>query len=342
MVRPMQPSPVGDAPALSVVIPCYRDVAALPQIFEQLAPVLDGVAGGAELVLVDDGSGDGTAERAIELAREFPHPVSVVRLVRNFGQHPAVFAGLEHSRGSVVVTMDSDLQYPPEEIPRLMGELSPEFPVVSGYRAERRDPWPRRAITRVLTHWLNRQTKTRLRDFGSMFRAYDRSVVDRMLQVTERHRYVPAVVAWLGVPVKEVPVKHRARAEQGSRYRLGALVEMLLDLVTGYAVFPLRVVTFLGFIASMMGLIATLIFLVYRVVVGSGVSGTVSAFALLFFLAGVQLLIMALLGEYVGRIYTEAKGRPYYMVGDVTHNAPHAAGGPPARTGAAPLDPASV
>ena len=135
-------------------------------------------------------------------------------------------------------------------------------------------------------------------------------------------------------------VSLEARAEQGSRYRLGALVEMLLDLVTGYAVFPLRVVTFLGFIASVMGLIATLIFLVYRVVVGSGVSGTVSAFALLFFLAGVQLLIMALLGEYVGRIYTEAKGRPYYMVSEVTHNA--AAGSSSARAGAAPFDPASV
>ncbi len=194
----------GERPQLSVVIPLYRDEDALAAIFERCRAVLDRVGGDSELVLVDDGSRDRTTPRAIELAERFDHGTTVVRLARNVGQHAAVFAGLAHARGDAVVTLDSDLQYPPEEIPRLLAELSPEQPVVSGYREDRRDPLARRLVTRTLTRWLNRRIGVNLRDFGSMFRVYDRRTVDLMLTFTERHRYVPAIVAWLGVPIKEV------------------------------------------------------------------------------------------------------------------------------------------
>jgi undecaprenyl-phosphate 4-deoxy-4-formamido-L-arabinose transferase len=286
-------------------------------IYQRLGALFDRLDGPCELVLVDDGSPDRTYDRAVELAHGWRHGLRIIRLLRNFGQHPAVFAGLAHARGRVVVTMDSDLQYPPEEIPKLIDGLSDGTPVVSGYRADRQDRWIRRHITHQLTRWLNRRTKANLVDFGSMFRAYDRSIVDRMLQVTERHRYVPAVVAWLGVPIKEVPIVHHARGEQGSRYRWGALLDMLLDLVTGYAIFPLRLVTGFGLFASILGFVGTVAFLIYRVAAGAGPSGTISAFALIFFLSAVQLAVIALIGEYVGRIYTEAKGRPYYLVGEV-------------------------
>jgi undecaprenyl-phosphate 4-deoxy-4-formamido-L-arabinose transferase len=245
---------------LSIVIPLYRDEAALREIFERCQPILDAQPDGG-------------------------------------------------------VTLDSDLQYPPEEIPKLLGWLGSEYPVVSGYRAERRDPLIRRLITRALTRWLNRQTGTRLRDFGSMFRAYDRKTVDLMIRFTERHRYVPAVVAWLGVPVKEVPITHAPRGDGGSRYRLSTLVEMVFDLVTGYAVFPLRLLTVVGLLASAAGFVGTISFVIYRLVIGAGVSGLVSAFALVFALLGVVLLLVALIGEYVGRIYREAKARPYFVVG---------------------------
>lgn len=307
-------------PALSIVIPLYRDEAAVAEIFRRCRPVLDEVGGG-ELVLVDDGGLDEASPRARALAEAYPHRVVVVRLARNFGQHPAVFAGLAHSTGRCVATLDSDLQYPPEEIMTLLAELSDAYPVVSGYRQDRRDPFPRRLITRLLTSWLNRRTGTDLNDFGSMFRVYDRATVDLMLEFTERHRYVPAIVAWLGVPIKEVPIEHHARGDQGSRYRLSTLLDLLLDLITGYSVFPLRLLTGVGLAASLAGFLGTVFFLVYRLVEGSGVSGTVSAFALVFALLGVQLLITALIGEYVGRVYTEAKGRPYYLVRDVTRSA---------------------
>jgi undecaprenyl-phosphate 4-deoxy-4-formamido-L-arabinose transferase len=301
-------------PGLSIVIPLYRDQDALREIFARCAPILEEQAEGGELVLVDDGGLDLTTPRALELARGFTHPTTVVRLTRNFGQHPATYAGLEHARGERVVTLDSDLQYPPEEIPKLLAELSPEHPVVSGYRAERRDPLPRRLITRGLTRWLNAQTGVELHDFGSMFRAYDRPTVELMMRFTERHRYVPAVVAWLGVSIKEVPILHAPRGERGSRYRLSGLIEMVLDLVTGYTVFPLRILSLLGSIAALVGFTCTFAFLVYRVAVGGGVSGTVSAFGLVFALLGMQLLLLALMGEYIGRIYSEAKGRPYFVV----------------------------
>ncbi|MFL5817393.1 MAG: glycosyltransferase family 2 protein [Conexibacter sp.] len=301
-------------PRLSLVIPLYRDEAALEQIFARCEDVLDGVEGGGELVLVDDGGLDRTSPRALARARTARHPTTVVRLARNFGQHAAVFAGLAHARGEAIATLDSDLQYPPEDLPAMLRELSPEYPVVSGYRADRRDPLLRRWITRVLTRWLNRQTGVSLRDFGSMFRVYDRATVDLMLTFTERHRYVPAIVAWLGVPIKEVPIEHQSRSERGSHYRIGTLVEMTLDLVTGYAVFPLRALTMLGLLASVFGFVGTVAFALYRVTVGGGGAGTVSAFALIFGLLTVQLLIVALIGEYVGRVYSEAKGRPYYVV----------------------------
>lgn len=306
--------------ALSIVIPLYRDEAAVAEIFRRCQPVLDRVGGG-ELVLVDDGGLDDATPRARALAEAYPHRVVVVRLARNFGQHPAVFAGLAHASGRCVATLDSDLQYPPEEIETLLAELSDAYPVVSGYRRDRRDPLPRRLVTRLLTRWLNRRTGTELNDFGSMFRIYDRTTVDLMLEFTERHRYVPAIVAWLGVPIKEVPIEHHARGEQGSRYRLSTLLDLFLDLITGYSVFPLRLLTGVGLVASVAGFVGTVFFLVYRLVEGSGVSGTVSAFALVFALLGVQLLITALIGEYVGRVYTEAKARPYYLVRDVTRSS---------------------
>jgi undecaprenyl-phosphate 4-deoxy-4-formamido-L-arabinose transferase len=309
-----------EAPGVSVVIPCYRDEAGLPRVFQRLGPVLDGLDGGAELVLVDDGSPDRTGQVAIDLADEYDHPVTVVRLMRNFGQHAAVFAGFEVSRGGAVVTLDSDLQYPPEQIGLLLSHLSQEYPVVSGYRRNRRDPLIRRVITATLSWWLRRRTGATLRDFGSMFRAYDRTIVLQLLQFEERRRFLTALVAWLGVPVKEIPVEHEPRGELGTRYRAKALIDMLLDLLTGFSTFPLRVVSLGAFVGAIAGFVGFFSFAVYRVFYGTGDAGTVSAFALVFLLLAFQLLLLALLGEYLGRVYIEVKERPYYLVRDVSRN----------------------
>jgi undecaprenyl-phosphate 4-deoxy-4-formamido-L-arabinose transferase len=316
---------------VSVVVPCYRDEDSIEPLLTRLDPVLEDLAPTCEVILIDDGSPDRTGERAIELTRDFPHASTVVRLARNFGQHPAVFAGLAQAAGRVVVTMDSDMQYRPEDIPLLVDAVRGGAEVASGVRVNRADPLGRRLITRTLSWWLGRQTGTRLTDFGSMFRAYDRRTVDRMLLFTERHRYVPALVAWLGANIVEIPITHDARGQAGSRYRVGALVDMLLDLVTGYAVFPLRVMSALGILGALAGFVSAVVFLVYRVVEGTGGAGTVSAFALVFALLALVLALLALIGEYVGRIYNEAKGRPYYVIGEIVrHEADSARTGRPA------------
>ncbi len=302
------------------MVPCYRDENSIEPLLARLSPVLDGLATTCEVVLVDDGSPDRTGERAVELTRHFPHAATVVRLARNFGQHPAVFAGLAYARGEIVVTMDSDMQYRPEDIPQLVAAVRNGAEVASGVRAKRADPLARRLITRGLSAWLSRQTGTRLTDFGSMFRAYSRATVEKMLLFTERHRYVPALVAWLGADIVELPITHDARGQAGSRYRIGALVDMTLDLITGYAVFPLRVMSALGILGALAGFISSIVFLVYRVVKGGGGAGTVSAFALVFALLAMVLALLALVGEYVGRVYNEAKGRPYYVVGEVARH----------------------
>ena len=303
-----------NVPQVSIVIPCFRDEDNIRTLLERLEPTIASIAGGAEVVLVDDGSPDLTGDRAIEEGARYPHPVTVVRLARNFGQHPAVFAGLAAARGSVVVTCDSDLQYPPDQIPVLLAALDDRHPVASGYREDRKDPLSRRMLTRLLTGWLGRRTGQELRDYGSMFRAYKRPVVDAMLQITEQHRFVPAIPSWLGFRVKEVPVQHAPRGEQGSRYRLSSLASLFLDLVTSYAVSPLRALSGVAALAAFLGFVATLAFTIYRIVLGDGVSGTVSAFALIFFLLAIQLLVLALMSEYVGRIFVETKRRPYYVV----------------------------
>jgi undecaprenyl-phosphate 4-deoxy-4-formamido-L-arabinose transferase len=304
---------------VSIVVPCYQDADNLPRLFEALQPVMSSLPG-CELVLVDDGSRDDTYGTAVRLAGAFPFPVVTARLVRNFGQQPAVFAGLSLARGNVVVTIDSDLQYSPAEIPLLVAELSPDFPVVSGWRNQRSDPWLRRRLSRILTWWLGRKTGVRLRDYGSMFRAYDRAVVETLLSFQEQRRYIPAMVGWLQIAVKEVPVSHGSRRGKRSRYRFGPLLDMALDLFVGYSTFPLRWLTAVGLFGFVAGMLATIAFVIYRIVIGAGISRLVTAFALLFFLIGIQMLLIGMIGEYVGRIYAESKGRPYYIVASVDRN----------------------
>lgn len=309
--------PRSDLPEFAVVIPCHCEQETLERLFERVSAALDKLPGRSEIVIVDDGSTDATASRAAELAVGVPHDVTVVRLARNFGQHPAVFAGLAVTRATrVVVTMDGDLQYPPERIPDMVRLVSPSCPVVSTVRQQGGRQVGRSLATRIIASWLGRRTGRPLLDYGSMFRAYDRQVVDAMLTLRERFRYVPAVAPSLGFAVHEIPVELEPRAAGRSRYRFASLANLLLDLVTSYSVSPLRLLAALGAASSFAGFLAAGVFFVYRIAVGGGASGTVGAFAMLFFLSSVQLLLLALLGEYVGRILVEVKDRPYFVVAE--------------------------
>jgi undecaprenyl-phosphate 4-deoxy-4-formamido-L-arabinose transferase len=216
--------------ALSVVVPCYRDEALLPRLLARLGPVLECWPGPAELVLVDDGSPDRTAERARALAAGAGHPLTVVRLARNCGQHAALMTGLEVSRGEVVVTLDSDLRYPPEQIAALTDPLSAESPVVAGVRVGRTDPRSRRAVTRLLSWWIGRRSGTHVRDVGCMFRAYERGVVEQLVALRDPRPFISAMTARLGVTVTEVPISETGDASE-TRYSRAALVRLFLDAI---------------------------------------------------------------------------------------------------------------
>ena len=306
----------------SIVVPCYRDAANVENLVERLCAVLppDG-----ELVLVDDGSRDGTLAAVRQATSHVlaGQTLTAVRLVRNVGQHGAVIAGMRTASGRVIVTLDSDLQYPPDEIETLTAALRDDVSIVCGVREERRDPMVRRAITGLLGWWIFRQTGQRLADAGSMFRAYDRRAVDLILAYPERRPYLPMMAAWLGIPVAEVAVRHEPRGEQGSRYRLSTLLDLVFDLVTGYALSPLRFISAIALTGAAAGFVTTFGLVLYRLLQGTGPSGLISVVAGLFFLQAVVLALLTTLAETVGRMYLDTRGHPRYVIGEVLTHEGH-------------------
>jgi undecaprenyl-phosphate 4-deoxy-4-formamido-L-arabinose transferase len=224
-----------------------------------------------------------------------------------------VTAGFEHVSGEVVITLDSDLQNPPEEIPKLIDKLAEGYDVVVGWRQVRHDSilrtWPSKLINWVIS----RSTGVRLRDYGSMLRVYRRDVVQLLNQTEEAAKFITALTSWLGFNVVEVPVRHEA-AERTSRYRLRRLFRMTIDLATGYSIVPIQMVTALGLLMAVIGIGAGVILLAYRIIFDVNTTGLNSFIALLLALFGIQLAGLGIVGEYIGRIYVEVRHRPYYLI----------------------------
>lgn len=290
---------------LSVVIPVYNEEANLATLHARLSAVLDGLNKQVEVVLVDDGSRDRSAEILRELAAK-DRRIVAVELARNYGQHAAVFAGFEHAKGAVVVTLDADLQNPPEEIPKLLAKIDEGYDVVGGWRAERHDSVFRTLPSKLVNRFTSRVTGCNLKDYGCMLRAYRSTIVERMLKHRELCTFIPALATQVGGRVIEIPVDHAARHAGVSQYNLWGLIRLNYDLVTGFSVAPLQLLSWAGVAFAGAGLLAGLI--------------GWSAFALLSFFSGVQLFGMGLLGEYLGRVYQEVRGRPRYLIGRVTRS----------------------
>lgn len=271
--------------------------------------------GSFELIIVDDGSTDGTWEQIQAAAASYPQLVGV-RLQRNFGQHPAVSAGFAAAHGDVVVTLDADLQNPPEEIPKLVARLGPDCDVASGWRTLRRDRWARTLPSRVINIAIAMVTKVKLHDYGCMLRAYKRTVVEQVQACPEVNKAITALVSWLGVKIVEVPVEHHQRVAGRSRYSYWRLIKMNFDLLTGFSTGTLQAVSLTGLGLSVLGLGAGVVMAAWRVLYGSGPAGLVTFLAVLLFLAGAQMAAIGIVGEYVGRIYLQVQGRPYFIVSE--------------------------
>ena len=241
----------------------------------------------------------------------------VIRFNRNYGQHAAVFAGMERARGDVIITLDADLQNPPEEIPRLLERLGEGHDVVGGARVTRHDPWFRRAASRAVNRATSAIVGVRMTDYGCMLRAYRRSVVEHIVSCQEISRFIPALANTFAASVSEVPVEHAPRRAGRSKYGLLRLLRLNMDLMTGFSLLPIQAVSLAGVLVAALGLAFAIFLGLRRLLVGPEVEGVFTLFAILFFFVGLQILALGLIGEYIGRIYQEVRRRPRYVVTEI-------------------------
>jgi undecaprenyl-phosphate 4-deoxy-4-formamido-L-arabinose transferase len=303
--------------SLSIVIPVFNEEAALPALFARLYPAMDAIGIPYECVFVDDGSRDRSVAvlRAQHAAR--PAETRIVILQRNFGQHAAILAGFERARGSAVITLDADLQNPPEEIPRLVEALRAGHDYVGTIRRGRQDHWARRWFSRLINSIRDRTTNIRVTDQGCMLRAYGREVVDAMNASVEIKTFLPALGYLYARDPTEIEVAHEARQSGESKYSLYSLIRLNFDLMTGFSVVPLQLFSMLGMVVSGIAGALFVVLIVRRIFIGSEVEGVFTLFALLFVFVGLALFGIGLIGEYVGRTYEQVRGRPRYIIATV-------------------------
>ncbi|MCH8157104.1 MAG: glycosyltransferase family 2 protein [Nitrospinae bacterium] len=302
-----------DSVEVSVVIPVYNEELVLREFYPRLKKEADGWGRSYELVFVDDGSTDGS----FELIREWKASDPTLRLVkftRNFGQQAAVLAGFRHCRGDIVVQIDADLQNPPEEISKLLNAFTDEVELVVSIPSKRRDN-PLRVLGSKFLHCFARSLfGSHMKLNLSSFRAMRRSVIEKVDTCSDRSRYMAVLMSWMGLPTVEVEVEHHVRRQGKTKYGFLPLVKLSWDLITGYSTLPLRLVTYLGLLGAVMGF-ATMLFLLYqRMVAGILIEGFVVLSAAFAFFAGVQLLSIGFLGEYLGRVHLQIQNRPDYII----------------------------
>jgi len=305
-------------PDFSVVIPVFNEEENLPELIRRCLDTCRGMERNFELILVDDGSRD--RSRELLGAEALRHPeLRAVILNRNYGQHAAVMAGFAESRGEVVVTLDADLQNPPEEIPRLIAAIEEGNDVVGTVRTPREDSIFRRLPSAIVNRAVQRATGVMMTDYGCMLRAYRRSVVDAMLQCHETSTFIPVLANSFARRTTEIEVSHAARAQGESKYSIWKLIRLQFDLLTSMTTFPIRALTMIGLAISALGFGFGLFLLAARLFYGAAwaADGVFTLFAVLFFFIGAQFVGLGLLGEYVGRIYIDVRARPRYFVQEV-------------------------
>jgi undecaprenyl-phosphate 4-deoxy-4-formamido-L-arabinose transferase len=300
---------------LSVVIPVYNEEAGLPALFGRLYPALDALGVAYELILVNDGSRDRSAALLREQYAKRPDVTRVVLLNGNFGQHMAIMAGFERCRGERVVTLDADLQNPPEEIGKLLGKMDAGHDYVGGVRRNRQDAALRRLLSRAMNAVRERITRIRMTDQGCMLRAYSRDIVRAINECREVSTFIPALAYTFANNPVEVEVAHEQRLAGTSKYSFYRLVRLNFDLVTGFSLVPLQLFSLFGIAVAVLSVLTYLSVMVQRLLAGPYTLATFwDRDILQFFLIGIVLFGVGLVGEYVGRIYQQVRHRPRYLV----------------------------
>jgi dolichol-phosphate mannosyltransferase len=301
-------------PVLSVVIPLKDEVKSVRPLVDQLRTVLDGVTDRWEVVLVDDGSSDGTYPLLVEV-HESDARFRIVRLSRNFGHQIAISAGLDFARGEAVITMDGDLQHPPEVIPELVRQWRAGAQVVYGVMTSRQGESQIKATTARVFYWtLSKLTDIDVPRNAGDFRLVDRTALDAFLRLRERNRYLRGMFSWVGFEQQGVPYTSPPRAAGQTKYTFGRMVRLATDAIVGFSDRPLRLALNLGFIVSLGAILFGLSAVVSKLLGVLVVPGWTSVMVLVGVVGGVQLIVMGIIGEYVGRIADEVKQRPLYVV----------------------------
>lgn len=299
---------------VSVVIPVYNEQESLPLLFERLLPVMENLGRPYELIFINDGSHDRSLPMLLDCRDRFPDRVVVIDFSGNFGQHMAIMAGFAEAKGEMVLTMDADLQNPPEEIPRIVAAMEEGHDVVGTVRSGRQDPFFRKFLSRIVNRVSNRITGLKLNDYGCMMRGYSRRIISFINQCKETTTFIPALAQKFALNPVEIPIRHSEREHGQSKYSLFRLVRLNFDLMTGFSLIPLQAVTMLGIIVSILSFLFSAFLLVRRLVVGPEVEGVFTLMALSFLLMGITLFSVGLVGEYIGRIYQEVRERPRFVI----------------------------
>ena len=301
---------------VSIVIPVYNEEESLPALLSRTQAACRQLTQKYEIILIDDGSSDRSAEMLTEAAEVPENCVVAVLLNRNYGQHSAIMAGFSHVSGDLVITLDADLQNPPEEIPRLVAKADEGYDVVGTVRANRRDSWFRKSASKLINMMIQRATGKSMGDYGCMLRAYRRHIIEAMLHCHERSTFIPILANTFARKTVEIPVQHSEREFGDSKYSLMKLINLMYDLITCLTTTPLRMLSVVGSVIALFGFVLAVFLILMRLIHGPvwAAEGVFTLFALLFMFIGAQFVGMGLLGEYIGRIYNDVRARPRYFV----------------------------
>jgi len=305
------------APQISVVIPVYNEEAGLQALFDRLYPALDHLGITFEVIFVDDGSRDRSAAMLRDQFTRRPDVTRVILFNANYGQHMAIVAGFERCLADRVVTLDADLQNPPEEIAKLLAAMDAGHDYVGGIRRRREDSWWRQLASKAMNRVRERFTHIRMTDQGCMLRAYSRGIVKAIVASREVSTFIPALAYTFAFNPAEVDVEHAERAAGASKYSLYKLIRLNFDLITGFSLVPLQLFSMFGMIVSAGALVTYLIVIANRLVLSGWREGITTLWdrdILAFFLIGMLLFGLGLIGEYVGRIYQQVRQRPRFMI----------------------------
>lgn len=303
-------------PTISIIAPIYNEIGNIEKLYQRISQTMDASEESWELILVDDGSRDGSTEKIREYAQTDSRVRSVI-FARNFGHQIAVTAGLDYSRGQAVVIIDADLQDPPELINELIAKWREGYEVVYAVRAEREgESWFKLATASLFYRVIYRITDVNIPLDTGDFRLIDRKVVDILCQMRERHRFLRGMASWVGFRQIGVSYKREARFSGSTKYPLKKMIKFASDAITGFSYFPLQVATYMGFFSAGLSILAIPVVVALRLAGSQAFFGQATTLIAVLFLGGVQLISLGILGEYIGRLYDEAKGRPLYIVSE--------------------------